>query len=347
MDRAKVSPSPAAPATIRAAAPFAVLAAAGKRGLARAAVLEAAAVSGLPEDPRAVLPLSVHFAIFAASIRLADDPGFPIDVAREVWFDAYDVMGFAIRSAPTLLAAIEVSRRFQGLYSSGGLYDLEVDDASVVLRYRPSGALPLAARCATESAIAQAVHLGRSIAGGELTVREVRFRHPRPRETKRHDDFFGVPPIWDAAFTELRFARRDLDRPVITADPGLHAFLARTAEDALAALPAPASIADEVRRAVLDGLPSGRGDLPQVARALGVSPRTLRRRLDEQGATFTVVRDGVRRDLAERYLAERDLPIPEIAFLLDFADERAFRRSFRRWTGGSPAAFRRDRATSR
>lgn len=334
-------------ATIRCAAPLAVLAAAQARGLSRARVFEAAGIDALPDDARATIPLASHFAIFAACMRILQDPGFPIDVAQAVLVDAYDVMGFAMRSAPTLLAAMEVSRRFQALYSSGGSYETEVGAEWVVLRYRPSGPLPLAARCATESAIAQAVHVGGALVGSALQVDAVSFRHPRPASTARHEAFFGVAPAWDAPFASLRLSRSELARPVVHADPSLHAFLSRTAEDALAAIAVDPSFTDDVRRAILEGLPAGQADAPRVARRLGLSERTLRRRLDDEAATFSGIRDEVRRDLAERYLTERDLPIPEIAFLLDFADERAFRRSFQRWTGRSPAAHRRDAITGK
>jgi AraC-like DNA-binding protein len=171
----------------------------------------------------------------------------------------------------------------------------------------------------------------------------VSFRHEKPRDTSRHQAFFGAAIRWEAPLAEMRFRAEDLALPVKSRDPALHAFLVRAADTALEQHRPPDTFLDRVRKVVAELLPSGGLDIDRAAAKLGTTSRTLRRRLAGQDTSFSQVRDEVRRALAESYLAERSLPIEEVAFLLDFGDERAFRRSFQRWTGKSPARFRAER----
>ncbi|MBL9022940.1 MAG: AraC family transcriptional regulator [Myxococcales bacterium] len=325
---------------IRAAATRAIVAAARSRGVEPAALLRSAKVGELPDDAWSTVPLTLHFAVLETGVRLLDDPGFIVDVARHVPVETYDVMGFAMRSAPDLAGAVEVARRYQPLYTSSSTFDVDRSRSGLRVWLRPSGPLPLAARCATESAVAQMVEIARQLAGRALSPLRVAFRHPAPKKTRAHEAFFGAPIEWEAPLAEIVFDAEAAGTRVVSADPRLHAFLVKTAEAALAEHRPPATLVDQARRVAAELLPSGKLSIESMAARLGTTDRTLRRRLAEQGTSFLEIRDAVRLDLAKQYLAERSLPLGEVAFLLDFADERAFRRSFQRWTGESPARYR-------
>jgi AraC-like DNA-binding protein len=87
-------------------------------------------------------------------------------------------------------------------------------------------------------------------------------------------------------------------------------------------------------------LPHGRAHASEVANELGVSQRTFARRLSEEGLSFSEVLDGLRSDLANRHLADRDLAISQIAWLLGYRDGGAFSHAFKRWTGKTPGQAR-------
>lgn len=325
---------------IRAAAARSVLAAARTRGLDETTVLSAAGTPALPSDPWATVPLTVHFALMETCTRLLRDPGFVIDLADHVPVEAYDVMGFAMRSAPSLAAAVEVGQRYQRLYTSSSVFEVERVGGLLHIWMRPSGPLPLAARIATESAVTQWLAIARKLCGQAIVPEHVSFRHAAPRSTARHTAFYGIAPVWNAPLASMKLKVADADLPVRQADPTLHAFLLRAADAALAQHDPLHTLVDQTRKVVAELLPSGKLDLDNAAARLGLAGRTLRRRLAEHETSFQALCDDVRESLARQYLAERSLPIAEIAFLLDFADERAFRRAFQRWTGSSPASFR-------
>ena len=95
-----------------------------------------------------------------------------------------------------------------------------------------------------------------------------------------------------------------------------------------------------VENAIAPLLPHGKARADEIARQLGMSPRTLARRLASEGLTFAGILSELRGDLAKRYLQEEDLPISEIAWLLGYQEVSAFTHAFKRWTGKTPREAR-------
>lgn len=136
-----------------------------------------------------------------------------------------------------------------------------------------------------------------------------------------------------------------LRRPVPAADAELSRIVTAHADGLLERLGSPAaSWSDRVRRALLQGLDGERATLPAVARQLGLSERSLQRRLRDEGTGFAPLLDAVRHELALRWVGEGRLALGEVAYLLGFSEPSAFHRAFRRWTGTTPQAMRRGAA---
>jgi AraC-like DNA-binding protein len=179
----------------------------------------------------------------------------------------------------------------------------------------------------------------RQIAAARVAPAAVSFRHPRPATVAGHRAFFGCPVTFEARIDALRFGDGALATPTRLGDEGLSAFL--TAHlDELRERHADPSASARVRGAVVDSLPDGLPRASRIARRLGMSERTLQRRLAEEGHTFQALADGARREAAESLLVGGDHSLGEVAFLTGFSDQSAFQRAFKRWTGRTPAAFR-------
>ena len=118
------------------------------------------------------------------------------------------------------------------------------------------------------------------------------------------------------------------------------AILQSHADRLLEELPSADRFSDRMREMLVSRLRGGNPNLDYVAHKMGASPSTVRRRLAEEGTTHRELLDDVRRRLALRYLGQNELILSEIAFLLGFSHENAFRKAFKRWTGKSPAEFR-------
>lgn len=101
------------------------------------------------------------------------------------------------------------------------------------------------------------------------------------------------------------------------------------------------STAVRVRRLLIEILARGGATAKGVSRELGMSERTLHRRLSDEGSSFRSILDRVRRDVATTLLRDKAIAIAEIAFILGYSEPAAFSRSFRRWTGQTPLTVRR------
>jgi AraC-like DNA-binding protein len=174
------------------------------------------------------------------------------------------------------------------------------------------------------------------------TRRPVRARAvtcPRPLEPAHvYAAYFGVavevgPPA-------LEVAAEDAAAPFLTANAAMWRCFEPELRRRLAELDASATTAERTRAALLELLPSGAASVASVAARLGVSARTLQRRLQEEGTSFQRALDQTREGLARHYLRSTGLAGPEISFLLGFEDPNSFVRAFHDWTGTTPEQLR-------
>jgi AraC-like DNA-binding protein len=181
----------------------------------------------------------------------------------------------------------------------------------------------------------------RSAVGARLIPAEVRFEHEAPADLSEHKRIFGCRILFGAAATELVLPGDLLGLPIPEADAGLARLVRTEAEIRLGRnfgeAPWPRRLRSLAGAAIMG---SGDLSLPAVAKAAGIGPRTLQRRLRLEGLTWRSLVDEVRVALACRLLEERRLSIAEIAFRLGYSRSSAFHRAFRRQTGTTPRAFR-------
>jgi AraC-like DNA-binding protein len=171
-----------------------------------------------------------------------------------------------------------------------------------------------------------------------MTPREVTFRHEAPPTDRHHRESFGCPVTFGSPINGVHLTTEQLGRPMPLADDGLSAYLLAQLDD-LWTRTAERSLVDDVRGAVTDALPDGPPSKSLIARRLGMSERTLHRRLAEQGESFQTLVTDVRRDAARSLLRTGRYSLVEVGFLTGFSDQSAFTRAFKRWTGQTPAAF--------
>jgi AraC-like DNA-binding protein len=174
-----------------------------------------------------------------------------------------------------------------------------------------------------------------------LPAKLVRFTHRRSGDTSEFRAFFGGDVMFGAAADEVVFPGSVIQLPVTGADPYLNELLIGYCEQAIATRSTNrSSFGLNVENAIALLLPHGLARADDIARKLGVSRRTLTRRLASEGLTFAGVLKGLKEDLAERHLMDETLSISEIAWLLGYRDVSAFTHAVKRWTGKAPRAIR-------
>jgi AraC-like DNA-binding protein len=270
----------------------------------------------------------------------------PLLAATALGTDSFGVIGFSCMTSPTVGAAFLHLARYYRILNSAGQWTRE-DDARgrISLTFELDAERSPARDCAVELALAEVVHFARLIAARPVPLVEARLPHSAPDDVSGYRRIFQAPLRWRAPRAALVLERSAFETPLLRADPHLLAYFERQA-DALAAQHAgdePMSV--EVRRLVMQALPSGPPTVSLVARRLAVSERSLRRRLCEEGTSFQALLEDTRRELAQRYLGDPKLTVSEIAFLCGFSDLSPFQRAFRRWTGTTPRQARAKRAS--
>jgi AraC-like DNA-binding protein len=175
----------------------------------------------------------------------------------------------------------------------------------------------------------------------QFPVQRACFTHPRPADTREHERILGCPVEFGAEHNRLTIERSAWE--LQTKDPQIGVFqvLIDHADLLLAKLPAGPDLIGRTRRAISERLRGGDPSLASVARELGMSERSLQRHLRELGYSFNTLADEVRHATARVYLEQPDMALAEIGFLLGFADQSAFNRAFKRWTGSTPKQARR------
>jgi AraC-like DNA-binding protein len=182
------------------------------------------------------------------------------------------------------------------------------------------------------------------MAGRDFRLPQVSFAHVRNSDLREFERFFGCPVEFGASMDQLDFSNETLALPLVTEDRHLLETLQPICDEAAKERKTPkgtlrASVEDEVQKL----LPHGKAKRQTVARALGISERTLSRKLTEERTTYDEILDQLRRSLALQYINDRGISLSQIAWLLGYEGSTSFNHAFVRWTGRSPSMSRKEK----
>ena len=274
------------------------------------------------------------------ALQLTARADLGLEVGLGQGLDKFGLLGEAFVVAPTLGQALQLGARY---YPAGGaLLDAEpaACASGLALEMRPRLRDPQLVMFLVEELLASVLELFHRELGEPVALQALELAYPPPAHAARYRELFGCQPQFNAAHNVLYIAPEWLQRPMPRRDAAafahLHAQLEQHAQqeamdtvaavERLLARPGPAMLA-----------------VNDLAQALDLSPRTLRRRLDEAGTTFRAISDRVRANAARELLADAELSVAEVGERLGFSDVRAFRRAFKRWLGHAPGEARQPR----
>lgn len=269
------------------------------------------------------------------------DPHLGLTLAELLPPGYFGVAEMAARSAATVGAALSRFGRYSRLLtpSDTRITCRETADA-FVLRYTLDGVdAPFVGRHVNELTLALFLRFTEQVAASakDISVLRVRFANAGPRDRAPCARRFRTEAlVFDAEENELWLARRTAEAGTRESNDAMLATLDAQASDLLARSVTREPFVRELERAILESLRDGEPSVSVVAKRLGVGGRTLQRRLQEQGIVFREKADHLRYAIAREHLASSTLSVTEIAFLLGYADGRAFARAFQRWSGGVP-----------
>ncbi len=278
-------------------------------------------------------------SLWVAAVAATDDAHFGLKVARHIRPSTFHVVGYAMSCSSTLKRAAERFAHSARLISDSALIDFDEEQGNYRLQVDldTRGRQPIYQTI--DTILAGFFLLCEWIQGERIVPIEVSFCHRAPEDAQPYRDIFGCPIHFGAATNNILFRAADLERPVPSANEELAMMLDEMTSKYIA-LRFARRFSRKVRDVLASRLPHGEPSKTETARLLGMTERTLLRRLHDENTTFQEVLDRLREELAFEYLRREDLTIEKIAELLAFSSSSAFSRAFMRWTTQRPSDWR-------
>jgi AraC-like DNA-binding protein len=297
---------------------------------------------GLLADSRARVSLDQWRALVQRAMLLTQDPGLGITIGSTVPDNVYQIVGQIAAASASMREALREFQRYGALLGNVVRSDIVEEGDRAYLVFTPLYPNPHAPQFEAEMGLSLAYRLLRRYAKRETEdAQEVWFAHPAPAYAERYAEVFRCPVRFDRPRNAILFARRYLDEPSIYANPRLLDVLRDAAERMLAEDVLP-ELAERVRTMLRHEPNLGRVSAAAVARLLRLDERSLRRRLVQANARWSVLLDEARHERACEELRRGEISIRELTVQLGFSDQSAFNRAFKRWTGTTPARYSRE-----
>jgi len=271
---------------------------------------------------------------------LGDPPGLGLEAGIRYHLTTYGIWGFAMISSPTWRSAIDIGLRYLDLTFAftriaardrGAEFHLVLDAPDIPLALR---------RFVTERDSAAIQTIQHELFASPIHLRDVTYTFPAPASgAARYTEIFGVTPAFGAPECAVGIPPEILDLPLPQANEHTTAIAREQCRQLLASRHARSGVAGRVRDYLL-ARTAAPPEAEQVAAALHMSERTLRRRLADEGVTFRGLLVEIREQLAEEFLVTGRMAVAEVARRLGYAEVSSFSQAFRRWKGVGPREFR-------
>jgi len=294
-----------------------------------------------PVDPKKMIS-DLEYYNFLERLAKEDGDGttLPLRAGAAMRCDDYGALGLAMKSALTLRGTYDRAERYGRVLTNVAAYPVEETDGGAYIHLRRSGERRLGMRLSNEATIASLTQIAREVSATHIQPLSVYFKHSAPTSTAAHEDYFGCPAYFDSDRDALLLSSELLQTPNRLGDAGVSKFFETHLESELAQLSDEGALDKQIRMHISQSLSEGIPKVSDIAGQLGMSARTLQRRLSEQGYSYQTLVDESRRELSRRLLSETEFPLIDIAFMTGFSEQSAFNRAFKRWAGQTPRSYR-------
>lgn len=293
-------------------------------------------------DPDGRVPVTASIRL-SAVLRERLGPSAAVKLGCLLADERGTILSYMVENCRTLGEAYRVIERYRAIAFQVGRPTLKLDGNAASFGCSFPAIFVSRAPDAVELFITFWLSKGRYLTGNRWIPQRIRLQSP-VTDIGAYEEVFGCPVENQAETSEIVFDASLVKQPIVNADPHLLHFLTPIAEEILTFLPRRGGVLSEVQSCILAVLRNGDPSLEGVAAKLNVSTRTLQRRLEAEGTSFAALLDEARQVAAFRYLRDPRISITETALLVGFSEPSTFYRAFKRWTGKTPAEYRRSLA---
>ena len=294
-------------------------------------------------EPQTLTSVRQYITVCNNALELSKNPETPFRVGSRIPLSAYGMYGFALVCSPTIREYFQVAVKYHHLATPLLIMSWreQKDSASWLLAMNPAFnyTRPLT-RFVTEQHLTQlTTHLKTVVEPDRCRPLRASLPYPAPRHAPLYRRYLGCEVQFDQPVCELAYPRSILSEKPHMAHHLTSKLMQDTCDRILGEVKTSTGIAGEIYQ-IIASTPGHSPTMEQVARQLATTVRTLHRKLQAEGASYTQILDDVRCNLAKEYLSTTKLSIDDISELVGFSEAANFRHAFRRWTGSTPAQFR-------
>ena len=274
------------------------------------------------------------------------EPGFSIRVGQQMVLDDYDVLGLAWKTCLSPRDMFRRCERFFILMTDTQLYKIQDEgETGSIFIFREATRRGI--EISNESSLVATLTVIHKITAADIRPLKVSFAHKGPEETGIYEDFFSCEVQFDQGFNRLVFKSEDLDTKSLKADKSINHFMMERLKEKADGVEVTADkLLSDTCNLIKDTLPSGIPFAAEIGKHLGMSTRTLSRRLSAKGSTYRQLVQDTQEKISTKLLRNTSETVSEIAFQTGFSEQSAFNRAFKRWTGQSPLEYRKSSDSS-
>ena len=313
----------------------------GAAGLELAPLLaQAGLTKGQIEDPNSRFHAQSQVKLLQLAADALQDDLLGFHLGRDSELREVGLLYYVLASSNVLGESLQRAERYSALNNEGIALRIGGERATS-MAFHYVGIERQSDRHQIEYLLTAVIRICRQLTSRDLRPRHIRMVHHRSQGSPELNAFLGCEVAFGSDADEIVFSENVTELPVVSGDRYLNSLLVKFCEEALSEhAAARGSLRRDLENAIALLLPHGKAQADKVAVQLGMSRRTLGRRLAAEGLTFAGVLADLRVDLAKRQLREGSLTISQIAWLLGYREVSGFTHAFKRWTGKTPREVR-------
>ena len=248
--------------------------------------------------------------------------------------------GQGLMACPTLRDGSDFLGRYEGLMQQYGNTHVTADDEHTWVHWNTVAKDPAIDLILTDASIVHHIHYLRWLAqDNDIAIILVHLRRPQPDNPGEYEKVFGCPVSFGQVRDAIGLDREMIDAPLPQGNKKLLGGICKRLDVALDQLISPSSITELTLRSIENLMPKGKVDLPTIAADIAIKDRNLRRLLKDEGTSYRILLEKVRRKHCEALLLDEQVPLAEIADHLCYSEQSAFTRAFKNWYGQTPKAY--------
>lgn len=294
------------------------------------------------QNPDGRLPISRVQKLWKEAVNMTGDEHLALHLGESINTIGVGILAYVMMHCPTFGKALEKLCQYQDIVCDGSKTTVTIKDDLVYLELTQLDDDIIYPQYAFESELSVYYAASKNMLGTFLPLKSIQFNYPQYANVEEYKRIFQTENvIFESDFTGMVFDKKYLETPILNANPSLFSLFEIHAKDILSSLKSNTSIAEKVKKEIIHGLKGEEPFLSNIAKKLGIGVRSIQLKLKEEGVTFQQLLEEIRTNLATKHLKEDKLSTTDIAYLLGYSEPSVFFRSFKKWTGRTPAFYRK------